>query len=281
MNTLKNFAFLLFAVAAFASCSGPSGNYPGTDYMPDMGYSVANEANVYNNYWANSWDEQSVISRKETSMPRLPVKGTIPRGYAGYALSANPDGTLALLNGETSVHAISTPINGDVPYYYADTDDDRARAIREIVKNPFPISAAAIERGKNLYTIYCGICHGDKADGSGYLVRDNDGKYPAQPANLVNDEFTAASEGRFYHAIIYGKNAMGGYADKLSYEERWDVMHYIRSLQAGAKGLKYDENENTFNNATPASKVVKAAVKEVVSEAAVKVADTNKKVESH
>lgn len=276
MNTLKNFALLLVITLLFGACSGPSGNYPGTDYMPDMGYSVANEANVYNNYWANSWDEESVISRKATSMPRLPVKGTIPRGYAGYALSVNPDGTLALLNGESSPNAIHTPINGDVPYYYADTEEDRNRAMKEITKNPFPITSAAIERGKNLYVIYCGICHGDKGDGSGYLVRDNDGKYPAQPANLINDEFTAASEGRFYHAIMHGKNAMGSYADKLSYEERWDVIHFIRSLQAGAKGAKYDESENTLNSATPASKVVKKMA-EVKVEAVAKPEDTNKK----
>lgn len=74
----------------------------------------------------------------------------------------------------------------------------------------------------------------------GYLVRD-DGKYPAQPAILVSDEFIAASNGRFYHAIMHGKNVMGAYSDKLSYKERWEVIQYIRSLQAQAKGLKYDE----------------------------------------
>ena len=65
-----------------------------------------------------------------------------------------------------------------------------------------------------MYDIYCGICHGEKADGNGYLVRD-DGKYPAQPAILVSDEFIAASNGRFYHAIMHGKNVMGAYSEKL------------------------------------------------------------------
>ena len=69
---------------------------------------------------------------------------------------------------------------------------------------------------------------------------------------------------------------MGSYADKLSYEERWDVIHFIRSLQAGAKGAKYDESENTLNSATPASKVVKKMA-EVKVEAVAKPEDTNKK----
>ena len=34
---------------------------------------------------------------------------------------------------------------------------------------------------------------------------------------------------------MYGKNVMGGYSDKLSYEERWQVIHYIHSLIAGQR----------------------------------------------
>lgn len=260
MNTLKNLLFLFLLGISIISCSGPNGNSTGHEYMPDMAHSIAVEANVYNNYWANSWDKSSVIDRKKTSMPGLPVKGTIPRGYAGFALAGeNQDNMLALLNGQSSPNAIRTPLNGNVPYYYADNEDERARAIKEITKNPFPITKSGLERGKELYNIYCGICHGEKGNGAGYLVRDDGGKYPAQPANLVSDDFINSSEGRYYHGIVYGKNAMGGYADKLSYEERWQVIHYIRSLQAETKSLKYSESENTLNNATPASKIVKAA----------------------
>jgi len=41
---------------------------------------------------------------------------------------------------------------------------------------------------------------------------------------------------------------MGAYADKLSFEERWQVIHYIRSLQAVVKKAKYNETANTLNN---------------------------------
>jgi hypothetical protein len=46
---------------------------------------------------------------------------------------------------------------------------------------------------------------------------------------------------------MYGKNVMGGYAEKLNFEERWQVIHYIRSLQATAKGLAYSATSNTLN----------------------------------
>ena len=123
----------------------------------------------------------------------------------------------------------------------------RTRAMAEIIYNPYPITSKGLEQAKPLYDIYCGICHGEKGDGAGYLVREDGGVYPAAPANFLTDEFIAASNGRYYHAIMYGKNVMGGYADKLSYEERWQVIHYIRSLQAKEKKLVYDETENTLN----------------------------------
>ena len=47
---------------------------------------------------------------------------------------------------------------------------------------------------------------------------------------------------------MYGKNLMGSYADKISYEERWNVIHYIRSLQAKELKLAYNQLENTLNS---------------------------------
>jgi mono/diheme cytochrome c family protein len=181
------------------------------------------------------------------------VKGTIPRGYAGLSASAHPE--------EDMTYYQAMPVNGFVPYYYEDTEEERTRAIAEITVNPYPITSAGLDRGKNLYNIYCGICHGEKIDGGGYLVRDG-APYPAQPANFLLPEFVTASEGRYYHSIMYGKNVMGGYRDKLSYEERWQVIHYIRSLQAKEAGLEYSEMRNTFNDNVAGSmaSVVKAEV---------------------
>ena len=58
----------------------------------------------------------------------------------------------------------------------------------------------------------------------------------------------SAGNGRYYFAIMYGQNMMGGYAEKLSFEERWDVIHYIRALQAKSKNLEYNEKSNTLSN---------------------------------
>ncbi len=239
-------------ILSMHACQQAGKNATGSEFIPDMAHSIAYEANVLTNYSLNSWDKESVVSRRELSAPRLPVNGTIPRGYAAVAAhdgvfpSAEAAVRYTMERATIGGAGVAYTPNGSTPYYYPDTEEGRTAATEQIRYNPFPITEDGLTRGKELYDVFCGICHGEKADGAGYLVRDDGGKYPAQPANLVDEQFLNASNGRFYHAVIYGKNAMGGYADKLSYEERWQVIHYIRSLQAKSQKLQYDEQGNTF-----------------------------------
>jgi mono/diheme cytochrome c family protein len=249
---MKNIKLILisFSVALLINaCSPPEGEFPGSEYMPDMGHSVALEANTYNYYYYNTWDKESTIPLAElVKRPDLPVAGTVARGYAAEALGAKAGMDVQL--GKDAVTNIRISPNGSVPYYYEDTEEERLRATAEIIDNPFPITADGLARGKELYNIFCATCHGVKANGAGYLWdtdQNPEAKYPAAPANLISEEFSAASNGRFYHALIYGKNVMGGYSDKVSYEERWQIIHYIRSLQAKEAGATYSEEENTFN----------------------------------
>ncbi|HPR00939.1 MAG TPA: c-type cytochrome [Saprospiraceae bacterium] len=230
MRAIKYGVFVLGLVVLVYACSPAKGNRTGHEFMPDMVHSTAYEANVLNYYYYNTWG--TIQELKAYATPRLPVKGTIARGYEG---------------GGVEPGNINIPLNGAVPFYYGSSEEERTRAMEEIIQNPYPITAAGLAEGKNLYTIYCGICHGDKGDGLGYLVRDDGGKYPAQPAIFTSDDFINASNGRYYYAIMYGKNVMGAYEDKLSYEERWQVIHYIRSLQAAKNGATYTEEANTLN----------------------------------
>jgi mono/diheme cytochrome c family protein len=234
---------ILAAALSFEACSSASGNHPGHEYMPDMGHSITQESNVYNEYSLHTWDKQSVKSLKDLSIPRVPVKGTIARGLVGMTASGNSDAMYAELSGGN--RGVYTAKNGSVPYYYEDNEAERVRATKEIVGNPYPITKAGLARGKELYAVFCGICHGEKGGGNGYLARDGS-KYLAQPANFLLDTFINGNNGRLYHAIMYGKNVMGAYADKMSYEERWQVIHYIRSCEAESKGALYNEKWNTF-----------------------------------
>lgn len=227
---------LVFALAfMLQSCQRPGGNSPGSEFMPDMGHSVAYEANYYNYYYNNTWGSEE--DYYDFAKPKKPVPGTVPR---------------------TSSANISIPNDIHVTAYeYDDSEEGRTRAMNEIIDNPYEITDAAISNGKELYNLYCGICHGDKGDGNGYLVRDDGGVYPVQPATFLTDEFVAASNGRYYHSIMVGRNLMGSYIDKLNTKERWDVIHYIRSLQAKNLKLEYNQYKNTLNSVDrPAGDIV-------------------------
>ncbi len=214
--TSKKFLTLLSVISGFlflASCQ-PGDNNPGYEYMPDMAHSVAYEANYSSYYSLNQFVSEK--DYRKYAMPKSPVAGTRSMGQDAY--------------------------------YYPNTEEGRARASAELIMAKTPITEKGLERGKYLFNIYCAICHGEKGNGEGYLVREDGGKFPAQPADFTLDKFINATNGQLYHAIKYGKNVMAGYGDKLNPEERWDVIHYIRSLQAKVKGKEYSANKNTLND---------------------------------
>jgi mono/diheme cytochrome c family protein len=221
---LKYIFPLLILGVVLMSCQDAGKNSTGSEYMPEMSHSIAFEANTFIYYPRNTFSDAEEYHAY--AQPRLPVEGTVPRE------SAN-----------TELHE----------YYYGNTEDERARAMEEIIENPIAVSEKSLATGEALFNIYCAICHGEQGDSKGYLVRDDGGKYLALPANLMSEEFINASNGRYYHALMRGKNVMAAYSDKLDYEERWSVIQYIRSLQAEKVGLKYDHLENTLNTTdTPA-----------------------------
>ncbi len=264
---------ILISIGFLVGCSSAEGNRRGHEFMPDMVHSTGYEANLYDYYYYNRWGTKEEY--KTYAMPRTSVAGSVARGQVSAA-NATDDASrmqaMSAFDGSGSGSIAFTP-NGSVPYYYTDTEPERLRATNEITRNPFPITSKGLEQGKELYDIYCGICHGVDGGGQGYLVREEDpvkgivaGVYPAAPANLLLDTFVNASSGRIYHAIMYGKNVMGSYTDKLSYSERWEVIHYIRSLQAQAKKLEYSETVNTFNSeATPWSTMQASMKKNIVA----------------
>lgn len=243
LGAIVGIAFLAWC---FNLCSPAGKNKTGHEYMPDMYHPVTYEANQYVSYFWNHWDKESVRTKAALSQPQAAVEGTIARGATGVYYTG--EAALDVVRGKNAGNAIAANVNGEAPFYYQNTEADRARCEKEMVANPFQITKSGLDKAKPLYDTYCGICHGEKGDGQGWLVTMPDSKYLAQPKNLVSDEMISAGNGRYYFGIMYGKNVMGGYSDKLSFEERWQVIHYIRGLQAKAKKLEYSEKANTLSN---------------------------------
>ncbi len=267
MRYTISFSIIGFVII-FTACSPAEGNRRGHEFMPDMVHPTGYEANLFDYYYYTRWGSEEEY--KAYTMPRLSVPGTVARGQNAFANAPDDASRINALDAFDGVAegSIAFTPNGSVPYYYKDTDDERLKATREITRNPFPITESGLEQGKELYNIYCGICHGENGDGQGYLVREGNpsagivaGVYPAAPANMLLDTFVNTSPGRLYHAIMYGKNVMGPYSDKLSYRERWEVIHYIRSLQAKFKKLEYNAEVNTFNRESSPWATMEASLK--------------------
>jgi mono/diheme cytochrome c family protein len=142
-------------------------------------------------------------------------------GYETYGEAAFPNGIEAQVPAEGSIP------RGYVPFDIENTTDGYNLA-KETLKSPLDSTAVDLERGKELYDIYCGICHGNNGKGQGTLVKRE--KILGIPS--YDDAGRAINEGSIYHTIYYGKNAMGSYANQLNEEERWQVVSYVLKLKA-------------------------------------------------
>lgn len=102
-------------------------------------------------------------------------------------------------------------------------------------KNPLDSATNVdMKEAERLYLIYCGICHGSKLDGNGPLYNGGNGAFSAKPATLVGDVlYENMTAGTMFHAVTYGKGAMGSYASQLSPAQRWQVISFIKAKQAG------------------------------------------------
>lgn len=102
-------------------------------------------------------------------------------------------------------------------------------AYRRQAVNPFPATTESIGRGSSVYQANCAVCHGADARGGGPMAQTLN----PPPADLIFhipqhpdlDLFDFVSNG------IPG-TAMPAFKDRLSEEERWDVLNYLQSAAA-------------------------------------------------
>ncbi|WP_395059525.1 c-type cytochrome [Flavobacterium sp.] len=147
--------------------------------------------NMYESAGYETYSESSAF--KNGKEGQLPAQGSIKRGFVPYAIPNTNEGYLVSKN----------------------------------VKNsPLDSSAIDFEKTKELFNIYCAICHGEKGDGNGNLVKRE--KFLGVPSYADRE----ISVGSIYHVQTYGLNSMGSYANQLSQKERWEVSVYVMKLKS-------------------------------------------------
>lgn len=91
-----------------------------------------------------------------------------------------------------------------------------------------PYSALSVASGARLYEAHCAICHGVSGYGDGPAAR---GLRP-KPADLTAKHTADHTAGDLFWWLTHGiKNSgMPGFKDRLSEQERWDLINFLRAL---------------------------------------------------
>jgi putative copper export protein/mono/diheme cytochrome c family protein len=94
-----------------------------------------------------------------------------------------------------------------------------------------PYTAASIVVGAALYQQHCAACHGAAGAGDGPLAA---GSSAARPVDLRSPRVRARTAGDLFWSIGNGVASVPAhaFADRTSAEQRWDLVNYIRTLEA-------------------------------------------------
>jgi len=149
--------------------------------------------NMYESVAYETYSESDAF--KNGKEGQLPAQGSIKRGFVPYELPNTPAGYEAS-------KALTSPLDS---------------------------ASVNMEKGKELFNIYCISCHGEKGDGKGKLVQRE--KFLGVPS--YKDR--AITVGSVFHVETYGLNAMGSHANQLTKKERWQVAEYVMSLKSELK----------------------------------------------
>lgn len=104
----------------------------------------------------------------------------------------------------------------------------KGRENGEVAKNfPFPITEQVLLHGQERFNIYCSPCHGHLGDGQGMIVQ----RGLKQPPSFHIERLREAPVGYFFTVETNGFGVMFDYADRVSPQDRWAIIAYIRALQ--------------------------------------------------
>jgi len=124
-----------------------------------------------------------------------------------------------------------TVARGFMPYAFKGKPEEAGKYLVD----PLLPTKEVLEQGKSKYLTFCSPCHGNFARGDSRLQ----GQFP-NPPTLHSDKVRNWPDGRIYHVITEGQNAMPSYAPQISPDDRWAIINYIRVLQRAQNVKEHD-----------------------------------------
>ncbi|ARO86755.1 cytochrome C [Nitrosospira lacus] len=168
---------------------------------------------------AATWGEESVMLRAWTGIALLVLAaGAIAYGRARHWDRKRRIGIPALV----AVLALAVGL----PPLAIDAYPETYR------KTPVPFDTISIANGSTLFAENCVACHGLQGKGNGVLAKT----FAKPPVDMLTEPHTAKhTAGDFFHWLTFGipDTGMPVFADKLSEEERWDVVNFLHAMSRG------------------------------------------------
>ncbi len=141
-----------------------------------------------------------------------------------YILFFAPPIKLAQLEGETTAEGPDTPSAESSPKASADSSGSAQAGAGK----PWVASPSTLAEGKKAYQTYCFSCHGQKGLGDGPAG----GALKPPPRNLVEGKWQqGGSSIALYKTLAQGIEGTSMVSfSYLSKEDRWALVHYVRSI---------------------------------------------------
>jgi mono/diheme cytochrome c family protein len=224
MSPMKTTLTLLAAlVIGFTGCRGGISTEPPVHLVLDMDFQPKFRAQSHSDF--EGWTDGRAMRLPVSDPAAIDLLGSKPKALV-VARGSLPDGKLAHLD-----------------------------AAGGFVKaNPLPLThkftvlgreVSTIDRGRERFDIYCSVCHGYSGQGGNDPKQGHGLVGRRWPVVIPSFHFDAApgkdnrvallADGELFDVITNGKGTMPPYAARLTVEERWAVIHYVRALQSLSK----------------------------------------------
>jgi mono/diheme cytochrome c family protein len=118
----------------------------------------------------------------------------------------------------------TVPITGSEGDWFAAWSTGNTATADRLV-NPLA-GRGASAAGDTLFHTYCSVCHGPAGAGDGLV-----GRKMGAPS-LLTDKAKGYTDGYLYSIVRYGRGIMPRYGDKVRGTARWEIVNYLRRLQA-------------------------------------------------
>lgn len=96
------------------------------------------------------------------------------------------------------------------------------------MKNTTASSAENVALGKSLYAKHCKSCHGKDGLGDGPKAKEVEGDL----GDFSSKKFQSQSDGDMFYKSYIGRKDMPNYEKKMTSEDVWLVIHYMRMMGA-------------------------------------------------